>query len=252
MVNEILHNLGLSSKEIAVYLNLLQHGKLTAGQITIKTKLKRTTVYSVLEELLIKKLINKDLGGKVESYYANPPEKLNVLFEEEEQVLRKKKELAKRAALELTQLGGNAVFSVPKITFAAGKDVAEFLYKATDKWNKSILQYDQVMWGFSNPTYVQEFSDYIEWYWQHTSSSVELKLFSADAEVERKFSTKYPRRQIKTWPGPKRFNSTLIICGDYIVMEYTDAEPYYLIEIYDKPMADNLRELFKVIWNLIP
>lgn len=251
MIEEILNTIGLSPKEITIYLELLKQGKTTAGQLTLRTKLKRTTVYSVLEELLEKKLINKDLGNKVESYYANPPETLNSLFHDEEKTLYKKKELAKRAALELTQLGSNAVFSVPKITFAAGKDVADFLYIATEKWNKSILQYDQVMWGFSNPTYVQEFSDYIEWYWQHTPNTVELKLFSADAEVERKFSDKYPKRQIKAWPGPKRFNSTFIICGDYIVMEYTDAEPYYLIEIYDKPMADNLRELFKVVWNLI-
>lgn len=252
MLEVLLEKVGLSPKEIAIYLYLLKNGKLTAGQIALKTRFKRTTVYSVLEELLKRKIVGKDLGNKVESYYANPPDTLNNLFREEETILRKKKELAKRAVLELTQLGGNAVFSVPKITFISGEDFKDFLYKSAEKWNSSILKYDGTMWGFSNPTYVQEVKDYIEWYLRTAPEGFKVKLFSADVAIERELNQKYPNRSIKQWPGEKGFNSTLLVNGDYIVMIYAEVDPYYLIEIHDKAMTSNLRELFKTIWQIIP
>ena len=44
------------------------------------------------------------------------------------------------------------------------------------------------------------------------------------------------------------FNSAIWVWGDYIIMVSYKGKPNYLIEIYDKNMAHNMRELFRGIW----
>ena len=39
--------------------------------------------------------------------------------------------------------------------------------------------------------------------------------------------------------------------GDYIVMIFTKQRPFYLIEIHDVPMAQNMRHLFSGLWKMV-
>jgi predicted transcriptional regulator len=59
MLETNLKNLGLSEKEIAVYLEVLKHGRVGPTQVSKITKINRTTVYSVAKELMKK---NEDNG----------------------------------------------------------------------------------------------------------------------------------------------------------------------------------------------
>lgn len=249
MIAEILNNLGLNEKEVVVYLAVLKEGKITALHIANKTKLKRTTVYAILDRLVGKRLIIKRVDKKIDSYIPSPTENLREMFAKEESELFRKKELAKRASLELAQYGSNASFSIPKTTFVPEEDMENYLYDNTPKWNESMMKYDSTLWGFTTPTYVQEFSDYIEWWSRKSERSIALKLFSSNTQVEQDWSKKYPHRQMKFWPG-KKFNTSLTVQGDYVVIE-NSAKPFYLIDIYDKVLADNMREMFKVMWGLL-
>lgn len=51
MIENILRENGLSDKESAIYLATLEMGEATVAQISARSHLKRTTVYSVLEEM---------------------------------------------------------------------------------------------------------------------------------------------------------------------------------------------------------
>ena len=250
MIEELLVNLGLTDKETLIYLAILKNQQLTASDISKKTKLKRTTVYAALDNLIQKRLITKNTSKKVDAYIPLPASNIADMFTREERELNKKKELAKRAALELAQYGSNAIFSIPKTTFVPEEDAIDYLYANTQKWNDSMLKSDGILWGFTTPTYVKEFGEYVDWWSKKSEGKIKLQLFSADAKDLTELSEKYTHRQIKKWAG-KPFNTSMTVQGDYILIESTATKPVYLIEIYDRVLAENLREMFRVMWGLI-
>lgn len=250
MIEEILVNLGLNEKEALVYLALLKNQQLTASNIARKTKFKRTTVYAVLDNLLQKKLITKSPKNNVDLYIPLPTGNITEMFDREERELKKKKELAKRAAMELAQFGSNAIFSIPKTTFVPEEDSLDYLYSNTEKWNESMAKYDGILWGFTTPSYIKEFDEYVDWWSKKSEKQIKLQLFSEDSKDLEGLSEKYTHRQIKKWPG-KPFGTSMTVQGDYILIESTATKPIYLIEIYDKVLAENLREMFKVMWGLM-
>lgn len=250
MIEELLGNLGLSHREVSVYLLLLKHKELTAVAIADKVHYKRPTVYMVLDSLIKRGLVTKHPGKKIDTFLPLPVSNLNNLYTKEERELRKRKELAKRAVLELEQFGSNAVFSIPRTTFVAEEDALDFLYRNTDKWNESMLQRDKTLWGFSTPSYAEAFGEYVEWWSKKAEGVITLKLFSNDSKPLTQLSEKYKHRLIKPWPGTP-FSTSMTVQGDYVLIENTAAGPLYLIEIYDKVLAENLREMFRTMWQMV-
>ncbi len=57
MIEQVLIQNGFSDKEARIYLAALEAGEATFGSIAAKTRLKRSTVYSVVEELVTKQLL---------------------------------------------------------------------------------------------------------------------------------------------------------------------------------------------------
>ena len=90
MINELLTQLGFGEKEIAIYLALMQHSKLTPASIAKIVGINRTTVYSTAKELVLKGVIAEDLGNKTLYLIAKPPEDLEILAQKEEKQLQEK------------------------------------------------------------------------------------------------------------------------------------------------------------------
>ena len=87
MLEQYLTQLGFGEKEIAVYVCVVEHGKLSAAAVSRITKINRTTVYSVSKELIKKGVIQEDLGGTNRYYTALPIEELRELYKKRKQNL---------------------------------------------------------------------------------------------------------------------------------------------------------------------
>lgn len=249
MLNETLKKLNFTDKEIEVYLAILQQGKISPTDLAKITNINRTTVYSVVKELVKKGVINEDLGGKSLYLIAKPPQDMKQIVKKEEKKLAEKSLLIDRAIDELKKVASATKYSIPKIVFIAEDDLENYLYKQTPIWNESILKYDGVWWGFQDYNFVKSYERWIDWYWESGSpKEMNLKLLSNKVAEEIK-EKKFPRRKIKFWSKSKDFTSTVWILGDYLVMIVTSQRPYYLVEIHDSTLAHNMREVFKGIWN---
>lgn len=55
----------------------------------------------------------------------------------------------------------------------------------------------------------------------------------------------------KYWDKSKDFTATHAVLGDYVLFCVTSQHPHYLVETHDAVMAENLRELFKGMWEEI-
>lgn len=250
MLHQTLGKLGFTNKETEVYLALLTHGKMTPAEIAKLTRISRPTVYSVAKELVKKGVVLEDLGGSSRSLLAKQPEDLAVLVNREQKALDIKKQTVKTAIEELSRVAQSTKYDIPKIVFIPQEEIDAYLRKQTSIWNDSIHTTDGIYWGFQDPTLVEHYQDWIDWYWQQPITLPVLNLLSNASNTEQRMQTKgYKNRNIRFWDGAEAFTATTWVMGNYVVMVVTNQQPHYLIEIHDAMMAQNLRQLFKGIWK---
>lgn len=249
MIQETLKQLGFSEKEIDIYLIILQQGKIAPADIAKLTKINRSTVYDVADELLAKGVITQDLGSSIRYFVARPPEDLVQIIEREEKDVAQKRKLISLAVDELSHLAKNKRYSVPKIQFFSEDEIDNFLYRQTPVWNKSITENNDVWWGFQDVSFVQYYTSWLEWYWKnHSDTGVKLLSNAMQDKkiVEHGF---HKNRIIEYWKDAKDFTATQWIIGEYVIMIITNQRPHYAIEIHDAVMAYNQRQVFKAIWQ---
>lgn len=251
MLENLLKELGFNEKEIQVYLAILKHGKVTPAHIARITGIKRPTVYSTVKELLEKGVIVEDLGEGQSFLLALPPEDLQNVIRRDEQKIEEKKRLVGKAIEELQEFAKKTPYTIPKIQFVYEEDLEKFLYKQAPLWNESVLLSDGIWWGFQDVSFVGNYQKWVDWFWsKHAPREVSLKLLSNQSEIEVEMAKrKYERRVIRYWDKAGKFTATTWVCGDYLILVSTAEHPHYLVQINDKVLAHNMREVFKGIWK---
>ncbi len=92
MLEKYLEDAGLSDKEVAIYLYLVQVEKASVVDLAEKTKIKRPTVYTILDSLAKKGLVAEIEEDKKTKYVAEPPERLKTYLERKELSLKELKD----------------------------------------------------------------------------------------------------------------------------------------------------------------
>jgi sugar-specific transcriptional regulator TrmB len=79
--------IGLSSKRARIYLALLEHGPLIVQDIADKTKIKRTTLYPIIEKMIEDDMLGIEVRQKRKRYFAKDPESLVMRLREQRNFL---------------------------------------------------------------------------------------------------------------------------------------------------------------------
>ncbi|MDB5259129.1 MAG: transcriptional regulator TrmB [Candidatus Taylorbacteria bacterium] len=249
-IKNTLEQLGFSKKEAEVYLAVLTLGKSTPSKIAKVTKLNRPTVYSVAKTLISKGVISEDLADKSFHLVALPPESLKASIEKSKSELKKKEEIVDAAVESLRVLTAEKNFSVPKIRFVEQGGISDFLYHNIARWQRSITDPDGAMYGFQDHSFVEQYQEWVEWAGdKFKATNFKVRLFSNVSQIEQKMKGKLGMRDIRFLPT-SQFTSTTWVVGDYLIMVYTRKAPFYMVEIHDAAMAENMREVFKTMWGM--
>ncbi len=244
-----MQKLGLSNKEIEIYLMLFAQGKTTPARLAKITGINRSTVYAVLSQLKERKLVREDITTKILYFSPAPAEDVENLFYKEQEGLKEKKKIAVKLAEELEKMPQSKTYSVPKIRFVQEGDLEEFLYKQMDKWQENLQTSDKTFWGFQDHTFVENYQDWLDWVWKNYTD-VFVKLLSNRSKIEEQVKNRFSKnRHIHFLSEQLDFSGTTWIMGDYLVMIVTRQKPFYLVEIHDAVLAHNMREVFKKIWK---
>jgi len=99
-----LSNLGLSEKEAKVYLAALELGKSPVQKIAQKAGVNRATTYVIIEGMMKKGLMSSYTEDKKQFFFAEAPEKLKILFKDQELALKRKEEYLEKMLPELKAL----------------------------------------------------------------------------------------------------------------------------------------------------
>ena len=252
MLEKLLNELGLGEKEQKVYKLILEHGKISPALLARLAEIKRTTVYSVANELVDKGLIIEDWGGKILYYIPSRENELEKIIGKEKEKTKNKESTIRELQEVLKNIPESKAYSVPKIRFVDEADLEQYLYEATPRWYESMLMTDATWYGFQDHTFVEKFEKWIDWSWEKAPQPIKLKLLTNESEIEEKMRDKKysEKRMLKFW-GNNEFTGTQWIVGSYIILVVTKQRPYYLVEIHDSVMAHNMREVFKGIWKTL-
>jgi DNA-binding MarR family transcriptional regulator len=157
---ETLKNLGLSEKEAAVYLALLQLGPSTPYQIAKKAEIKRPTAYVIAEELVAKGLIVHVPGEEKKRYIARSAESF---IEEKESKLQ----AAKAMLPELRSLQKGTA-EKPSIMYFEGVEGVRqaYQYKQKELQGKEIVGFFASAEGAS-PGVMKAFLEWNEYKHKH-------------------------------------------------------------------------------------
>ncbi len=251
----VLEPLDLNKNEIALYKAVLLAGQLTPSEIAKVSNLKRTTAYSVARSLVEKGLLIEDATRRPAVFALADAEQVLIQIAKEKKQLIAKEESYRKIAAEISKLAVGKEYAVPTVRFVEEDRIEEFLKKNCGIWDDTAIASSEcTWWGFQDHTFVEYFGDWIEWYWVRWREEIDLKLLSNRTSAEVDFAKKNEhlnRRNIKFWGEALDFYSTTWIVGDYVIMINTRSHPFYLVEIHDKLMAHDQREVFRNLWEMI-
>jgi len=128
MLEQYLQEIGLSDKEAAIYLALLQVDNASVSDLADKTTINRTTVYPVLQSLEKKGLASEVHIGKKVHYQGAAPERLETYVERQKVVLEERASRLKDIIPQIKSIAREEG-ERPIIKFFEGRDGAITAYE---------------------------------------------------------------------------------------------------------------------------
>lgn len=254
-VYQTLKKLGLSEKEIRVYLALLKSGRNKPSTLAKTTRLNRATLYNVSKNLLSMGIIAEDMSGKILHFSPLSPGKLGNIIEQSKRELKEKEKLVKNAISELKLIAADKSYPVPKIRFIEEDNLEKYLFDNTEKWQEAVIVSDGVWWGYQDQNFAENFEKWIDYTWKTKLSKhahYRPQFFSNETLVEKRLGRKYSKdkREIR-YISDTNFTANTWVCGDFLIMIVAHHHPFYLIEIHDRMIAHNTREIFRKLWDSV-
>lgn len=246
----LFNTLGFDPTQALVYQSLTELGRASPSALAKQLRIPRTSAYYALDMLAKQGLIAKEEDKGRLMYAAKDPKHLRLLVDRERSLLTEKETAAAELEKQLRSSFKGGMLRMPRMRFCGStKEVEELLYSEIDKWHESMAEHENIFWGFQDHSFVEEYPKWLEHHWRIRDESQEIRLFSNAAPIERKMQGKVDRRNIRPGPPQLRFDSTLWICGDYIIMLMTRRKPHYGYEIHDEVLAGTLRGVFRALWE---
>jgi sugar-specific transcriptional regulator TrmB len=244
--------LGLSSEIADIYLALHAHGPQTISELSRSSRVERTRIYRLVDELLASNLIEVETQYKRGIIKAAPIANVNILISQREQEL---KSLQDELALIEQVLGRNTLSSpATRVQFYRGNSGLKQMFwnqtKAADTNHVSILH--TLVQSHSGQAF---FNRWVEACNQNNinSRSVVSDNFLNNLNNWRK--THQDSARLKQWKS--RYVSEEIFSIKHDTVVYNNVTSYYNlkdgeifgIEIYNQEIADSQRQLFGLLWQ---
>ena len=243
--------LGFDPTQMHVYQSLLELGRSSPSALAKQLRIPRTSAYYALDALTKRGLVEREEDGPRLIYSAKDPKALKLLVEQERAGLEEKERAADSLAADLKRTFRGENYRVPKMRFYGGTpEVEAMLFAETEKWHASMAERGNVFWGFQDHSFVEQFPKWLKYHWRVRDEKQEIKLFTNQSAIERKMKGKVERRNMRSGPPQLKFDTTLWICGDYIIMMMTRRKPHYAYEIQDEALAATMRSLFQTLWEI--
>jgi len=239
--DKILEKIGLTKHESAIYLALLELGPSNISKISEKTAIHRPLIYKALPTLLEKKLITQNRRQNRMVYMAEPPNRLEALFDDLKldffEILPDLEDSYSRNEQK------------PKVRFLEGKDGTKRVF---DDIVRSLKKGD-AFYRFSSNKDGQEKKDkYVPRTYRKIRDAKQLQREVITNGQTAKHKTSKLDRFVKIMPddfGPFEQNVTEVIYGNKVAFIDYNSETAMVID--SKKIAEFQKHIFKMLYKKI-
>lgn len=246
MERKFLNNIGLSDKEIDVYLALLEVDSSSVIDLSKKTKILRTSVYPIVDSLIEKGLISEVKKGKRIYFQADPPERIGFFIESQKSKLEEQSLLAEEFIPRLKGLS-RAGGEKPIVKIYEGRDGIFKANKESFGYNKNNLDefayflypYDKIEKFFSSSEIKKARS-------QRTNKNIKSKAIYTYTKGNRSETPNSIRIRIDEKKYP--ILCDVSVCND-IVRIHTLGKYLSSLVIKSNDFAETMKSLFKLIFD---
>lgn len=246
MLSNLLKTCGLNDTEQSVLLYLLNHGSTTASIIAKQTRIKRTTVYTSLENLIKQALVTKQKQFGA-SYFSTPsPELICSILENQANQEHK----AKTATIKLLKE------ELQEITSPNRQDFGAFKIEAIDSVAAAYAELEQAFkttGGFSaifNPqkAFAKDETNFVPHSNKLKTKIREIATPGPKTEWYRKLIDN-PNHQLKELKTTSPFDSDIIITANYVLLIHYDTPRESVIKITQPDFRQSMLTIFEMIWE---
>jgi sugar-specific transcriptional regulator TrmB len=232
---------GLNENEAKVYLAALSLGPTTVLKISKVTEIKRTTVYEVVDALIAKGLMKKEIRGFKTLYVSEHPERL-------ENTLDSKRAILSRVLPELEGMY-NLKGTESTIKYYEGLKAIENIY---DELLADLKPHD-FYYATSNIAEWQGLDEeffikkHVE---KRAGMRVQTKLLFTDSPTAQKRLTtqKNFNEEIRLLPKESDIHVDLVVTPYKLVM-FQLKQPLVALVIENRPMIEMHKNMFDILWN---
>lgn len=241
-VEKVLEIYGLNKKEAKFYLASLSLGMATVAEIAKKSGLKRTTIYSLVDELKEKGIIKQANSRRKNYFIAESPESLLENLEEKTEVL--KESLPRLKSLQ-TESGIK-----PQVIFYQGqqgfKRIWQEILKSGEKEYLIITSANEFL-TFVGEKYINK--KIIE---EKLKLNIKSRHIITDSLSARKIVSrdKVENRESRIAPPNFPFKATEIIFGNKVAI-FTARFENILMIIESEEIAKSRKSCFEIVWQLL-
>ncbi len=231
---EVLKELGLSDKEVAVYLSLLMIGQSTVNFVANKAALNRVTTYDILKALKEKGYVSYVIKSGVKHFEAAEPSKfLDDLKEKEEKV---------ESVLDELQRIKSTLVKKPEI------EVYEGIKGLKSIFNDILKEKKKTLW-IGAPIMLEK----LQFYFPHfIREKRKIKMFSKVITTDNKSMRKYYAANLGQYVKykfvDKKINVTKIIYGNKVAHLTFKEKDSIGILIHNKQIAESERNMFDLLF----
>ncbi len=242
MKEEALRKIGLSDREIKVYLALLELGEALASKISEKTDIPRTLVYDILDNLLDKGMVSYVIKSNKKYFSAVEPKNLIEMLENQE---KEKKELLLQALPELLGMQNKKIEEKAKVEVYEGKEGVKTIFNDVLRVGKEFLCFGST--GISPDIIPYELARFHR---ERIKRKIPWRVIYNDDKFGRKRGQetskwKYSQVRYMHKTGP----TTTYCYGNKVAIAIWIKKRLLAIMIEDNIIAKSFKEFFEVLWK---
>ena len=254
MIDQLLQSIGLSAKEVQMYITLLRSGTQPISYLAKKAGLNRGTGYVILHSLLSKGLVTKTVKRGVQYFSPLEPQQLVTYVDHRQKALMQAKQGIQSAMGQFIALM-NPLTSKPKIEFFDGQEGARIVLDRTLRSKEKVLRSFLSIADIIDFLGAEYFSDY-------TARRIGLGLtlhalrtrekdreaILRDVRARRYVTSTKDKRVIRHIPDDLAFPMTIYLFDTTLAVISSKDEGFSLL-IESKEFTNMMKKIFDLLWS---
>jgi HTH-type transcriptional regulator, sugar sensing transcriptional regulator len=246
-IKDVFAQLGLKEDHLKIYLASLEWGETTISNLAYKSKLPRTSIYPLLEELVDKGIITQILRERKKTYLPTDPEYLVTLLQKHKLDVENLIIKMKDSMTQLKSIQNNKP-SKPKVHFLEGKDGIKQAYEMSLEAKTEVLVQCYTA-DYADVVSEEFFDEYFKKFFGSELKSRELITINDEPYAKKWSSKKNLQLLVDFTKIESSIETDLMLFDEKAVFVSFNKENPYALVIEDKSIFAAMKSLYELSWK---